>query len=174
MEIESVIQKAQEGNKEAFTWLIRTCQNSLYRLAKSILANEEDCGDAIQEAIFHAYQNIGKLQKPKFFQTWISRILIHECYQILRQKKKVVTLPVQRERGKVDTSYERVEFQEVLKELDESTRLLIHLYYYEDLSIRQIAEMLDIPEGTVKSRLYQARKLLSKKLGDSPKEVSQQ
>ena len=72
---------------EEFVNQISAAETSLYRVAKSILKNDEDCADAIQNAVLKAFDKIGTLKKEKYFRTWLTRILINECYQIMRKKK---------------------------------------------------------------------------------------
>ena len=72
---------------EEFVRQISESEKSLYRVAKSILKNDEDCADAIQNAVLKAFRNIGTLKQEKYFRTWLTRILINECYQIMRGKR---------------------------------------------------------------------------------------
>ena len=73
-----LIRKAMKGDAEAFIQLIELCEQSMYRSAKAILANEEDIGDAIQETILAAYKNLSALKEPRYFKTWLIRILINK------------------------------------------------------------------------------------------------
>ena len=81
---------AKKGNKEAYKRLIEQNKKYLFNIAISILGNEEDAGDAIGETIIKAYENIKNLREPKFFKTWITRILINESKKILISRGKVV------------------------------------------------------------------------------------
>ncbi|SID64161.1 RNA polymerase sigma factor SigM [Mycobacteroides abscessus subsp. abscessus] len=109
-------------------------------MARGLLSNDNDCADAIQETILKSFRSIRKLKQPKYFKTWITRILINECHNILRKKQTVV--PVE------DIEYYK-------------HRAPVILYYYEDFSVKEIAELLEISTGTVKSRLNRARAKLS-------------
>ena len=74
--------------KEQFGELIMTNKESLYRVAKSVLRNDDDCADAIEEAIVKGFENLRSLKKDEFAKTWLIRILLNECYSIYRFKQK--------------------------------------------------------------------------------------
>ena len=78
--------------KDVFIKEVRDAEAMLYHISKSILKNDSDCGDAVQETILKAYEKLPTLKKEKYFRTWITRILINECKGILRKRKNVHTL----------------------------------------------------------------------------------
>ena len=161
---------AQKGDKEAYSRLIETVKLKLYKTAMAILKNDDDTCDAIQETLISAYLNLNKLQSNEFFTTWIVRILINKCYDIIRKNKKIINV-ADKISKEVDTFYEmyseQSELELILKWMEEDLRTITVLYYYDDLSVKDIAIILDIPEGTVKSRLSRAREKISRmyKLG---------
>ena len=75
-------------NKEEFTQRVLEAESSLYRVAKSILINESDCEDAVQEAILTSYEKLGTLREDKYFKTWLTRILINSCFRAAKRRKK--------------------------------------------------------------------------------------
>lgn len=164
LENELDIRKAQRGDHEAFTRLFRQLEAQLYRVAKTILIQDEDCADALQETTLKVYKGLTSLKQPRFFKTWVIRILINECNQLLRMRERTVTVAEVPE--ETDASYNHfedsgaVDLQSCVNRLDESLRLAIVLFYYEDLSIKQIAGVLGISEGAVRARLHRARRLL--------------
>lgn len=168
LENELDIKKAQKGDHEAFTRLFRQLESQLYRLAKTILLKDEDCADALQETTLKVYKGLTNLKQPKFFKTWVIRILINECNQLLRMRERTIAVaeipeePVDSYVHFKDSG--NVDLQSFINQLDESLRLAIVLFYYDDLSIRQIADVLDISEGAVRARLHRARRLLSKQI----------
>ncbi|MFC3747314.1 sigma-70 family RNA polymerase sigma factor [Paenibacillus sp. GCM10012306] len=168
LENEMDIKKAQRGDHEAFIRLFRQLESQLYRLAKTILMKDEDCADALQETTLKVYKGLANLKEPKFFKTWVIRILINECNQLLRIRERTVVVAEVPEETDVSYAYFEnsgtVDLQSFINELDESLRLAIVLFYYEDLSIKQIADVLNISEGAVKARLHRARRLLSKQI----------
>lgn len=159
--MEELVIRAQNGDKQAFCLLIQSVKASLYRTARAFLKKESDCSDAIQETILKAYESIERLKKPAYFKTWITRILINQCKKMLLKQKKMVSLE---EYDKVPVShskeFEKIEVRELLDHLEESHRIVISLYYFEKYPLHEIAQILQIPEGTVKSRLFRARQNL--------------
>ena len=150
--------------KEQLGNLIIASEDSLYRIAKSLLYNDADCGDAIQEAIVKAFSKLHTLRNDKYAKTWIVRILMNECYAIMRKEKKLVSLEEISEKA----FYEREDYSDLYRavaELPEDMRLAVCLYYVEGFSIKEIAVIEDITESTVKNRLFRARKRLRKLLG---------
>ena len=156
--MERLVRKAQRGDKNAFMALIEKNQLALYRAAKAILHREEDVEDAVQETICKAFYKLSDLRQPKYFKTWLTRILINCCYDLLRQQKGLVPLEILPEEGASDERETSLDVQRVLAELGENDRLALTLYYLNDLPIKDIAEMLQISEGAVKQRLSHGRK----------------
>ncbi|MEH7389218.1 sigma-70 family RNA polymerase sigma factor [Bacillus sp. JJ1503] len=153
---------AQSGNQEAFIRLIRNCESSLYRVAKGILKEELDCADAIQETILKSYHSISKLKNPAYFKTWLIRILINECNDMLKKKQKSLSynnMENLAEPQKAENEFD--ELRAAISKLNENYRTVVVLFYFEDCSIKDIAQVLNIREGTVKSRLNRARAMLA-------------
>lgn len=92
LENELDIKKAQKGDHEAFSRLFRQLESQLYRLAKTILLKDEDCADALQETTLKVYKGLTNLKQPKFFKTWVIRILINECNQLLRMRERTIAV----------------------------------------------------------------------------------
>ncbi len=158
---------AVKGNKEAFKRLIEENKRYLYNIAISILQDEDEAGDAIGEAIIKAYENIKNLREPKYFKTWITRILINESKKILISRKKVISIESYDEeaiQSDEDSKEENMDLKKALKKLSKEQYDVIMLFYYNDLKINEISEILGIPEGTVKSRLSVAKGRLQKEL----------
>ena len=165
------VRKAQSGDKEAFVRLMEESQLSMYRTAKAILHNETDVEDAVQEALCRAFYKLHTLRQPKFFKTWLTRVLITCCYDLLRQQKGLLPLEVVlvvRARAAGDTP---VEVLGVGAELSENDRLILTLYYLNDLPVKEIARMLSITEGAAKMRLSHGRKKFRETYGDREQEV---
>ena len=156
--MERLVRKAQRGDKNAFMALIEQNQLALYRAAKAILHREEDVEDAVQEAICKAFYKLSDLRQPKYFKTWLTRILINCCYDLLRQQKGLVPLEILPEEGVSEERETSLDVQQVLRDLGENDRLVLTLYYLNDISVKDIAGMLAISEGAVKQRLSHGRK----------------
>lgn len=148
--------------KEAFAQSIVAMQETLYRVAYSILPQAADREDAVQECIRLAWQKQGSLREERYLQTWVIRILIHECYALLRRRKREVLtddLP-----GRDIPPDADLRLHDLFLSLDDKTRLPAVLYYIEGYETKEIAQMLHIPAGTVKSRLHRARAQLRAEL----------
>ena len=138
-----------------------------YKTAKAILKNEDDVEDAIQDALETAYRNIETLNEPKYFKTWMTRILMNKCYDILRKKSKVVPVESElMENNPDEKDYTgKVEMQMILDKLDDELKEIVVLFYFNDCKQDDISRILGIPKGTVKSRLHRARIELMALLG---------
>ena len=159
MNIEDV-RRAVEGDSEAIGKLITDNTQSMYRVAFSILKNEEEIYDAISNTTVIVFEKISSLRKEEFFKTWLTRILINECYKIYNQNKKIVYLENLNQEAGYNDTYTDFETRNLVKKLEKDLRETVILYYFEDFSVKEIAKVLEIPEGTVKSRLSRARKEL--------------
>ena len=140
--------------KDVFIKEVRDAEAMLYHISKSILKNDSDCGDAVQETILKAYEKLPTLKKEKYFRTWITRILINEEY-------------MDNMRLTEEDRYSHLYM--AIMELPEDLRILVTLYYLEGFSQKEISEALDIPEGTIKSRLSRAREFLKVQLSEEEK-----
>lgn len=160
MDINIRLAKAKKGNSTAFEKLINENTSSMYRVAQGILKTETDVSDAIQETIYKAYKGLPRLKNYCYFKTWLIKILINECNTILRYHKRIVPIAEVIQNDAVRDPHDKAEVMSTIKCLDEDLKLVTILFYYEDLSIKDIASIVNIPEGTVKSRLSRARKKL--------------
>lgn len=161
IQIERLVKAAKRKNADAFSKLIDSQMQSLYKTAYAILKNNEDAADAIQETILICWEKLPTLKKNQFFKTWITRILINECYKVLEQNKKIVYFEDEPfDEGKEDEH--DIEFKEVLDVLDEKYRVVTVLYYSQGFSTKEISRILNIPDNTVRTRLSRAREQLKK------------
>ncbi len=154
---ETLVIRAQQGNKEAFVQLIKEMEHSLYKISRAILLSDSECLDAVQETILIAYTTLHQIREPKFFKTWITRILINECNNIRKRQTKIVKMDGMLEPSITEQRDAIIDLQTAIHSLEPDLRTVITLYYYEDLSIKEIGTILDIASGTVKSRLNRAR-----------------
>lgn len=161
------VYKAKKGDNEAFLALIDQNRLSIYRVARGILKNEEDIKDAIQNTLIKAFQNIHTLKKDEYFKTWLIRILINECNEIFRKNKKNILLDenIGGLKEQYIDDYKNMDLVRSINLLNEELRILITLFYFEDISVHDISKILNIPQGTVKSRLSRARSKLREILG---------
>lgn len=159
----SIIKDAKNGNTEAFVALIDEYKTQMYKTAKAILKNEDDVCDAIQEALISCYKNIEKLKKEKYFKTWLIRITINKCYDIIEKNNSINNkiekiIPIEEEIS--NNIEDKIDLNKALRQLDNDLRIVTVLYYYDDIQVKDIADILEIPAGTVKSKLSRAREKL--------------
>ena len=164
--MDALVTAAKNGDKEAFVQLIRMNKQSLYKAAWVYLRNEQDIADALQNTILSCYEKIQGLREVKYFKTWLMRILMNECYNICRKSEKILPIDQYMEQIEAPQKESRHygELYEAVQELQEELRSPVVLYYVEDFSCREIAEILGISEGAVQKRLARAREKLKNRL----------
>lgn len=165
----SIITQIKNGDEQAFAQLIEEYKLPIYKTAKAILRDEDDVYDAIQDTALSIYKNIKNLKNEKYFKTWVIRITINKCYDIIAKRKlnDEKVLKVQSRMLEVNTSFDsniivKADLERTLDLLEEDLRMVTVLYYYNNLSISEISHILNIPKGTVKSRVFRAREKLYK------------
>jgi RNA polymerase sigma-70 factor, ECF subfamily len=155
------VKKAKRGNSKAFQKLIEAEKEKLNRMAYLYLKNESDAIDIVHETLYKAYISIEKLKEPDYFSTWLMRILINTALDFNKKNKWII--PVEElERYGNDENTERLHVEErldlvdAIARLEEKYKTVIILRYYNDLPIKEIAKILNCPEGTVKTNLHRA------------------
>lgn len=163
-----IVKKAKNGETQALEELIHMYEIKLYKTASSILDCEDDINDAVQQTIISVYKNIGKLKNDKSFGAWMFKILINKCKDIWNQnsnrEKKMIDLNDNQDipsNEKEDYSF----VNEALNKLTEEYKEVTILYYYDGFSVKEISKILNIPQGTIKTRLARARKKLERLIG---------
>lgn len=155
------VKRAKQGNKEAFCNLIRMNKIAIYRVAKSILSKEDDVEDAVSEAILKAYKNIKFLKNEAFFKTWLIRIVINESNNLYKKRSKEIIVDKEHFNNiKVNDNYKDLSLYNAINSLDEDLRTTTILFYFEDMKYKDIAKVLNVKEGTIKSRLSRAKEKL--------------
>lgn len=162
--MEELVRKAKRGDSSDFAELVRLCTQSMYRVAWTYLGNDEDAADAISETVLVCYEKIETLKKDAYFKTWMIRILINQCKDILKHRSRIQSKAEMQESAFEDSGYIDCEWKEVLSCLDEKYRIILLLYYTREMDTREIAELLDISRNTVITRLARGRKLLKREL----------
>lgn len=156
--------------KGEFTKLIEENKLKFYKTAKVILKNDDDIYDALQEALISMYQNYKQLKEKKYFSTWSTRIVINKCYDLIRKNRNnIIPIDEKVENDMKIAQYDKYEVDEygiknAMKYLNEDLNLIVILYYYDNYSVKEISQIINVPEGTVKSRLSKAREVLKQKL----------
>lgn len=172
---EKLAQKVQEGDKEQFGVIMERYQQKLFRYGKKFLSNPDNIEDVVQDVFIKTYQNIQSFDVSQKFSPWIYRIA-HNTYINALKKNALSPLylfdfdtlishtvfedPIQREK-------EQKEMKEIvdkgLKEVESKYREILVLYYIEELSYKEIAEILHVPIGTVGVRIMRAKEILKEK-----------
>lgn len=158
--MDKLIQKAKDKDADAFEKLMQGQMQSLYKTAWAMLGNDEDVADTIQETILTCYEKIGQLKTDAYFHTWLIRILINKCNDLLRKRSRTQLMEEPIEIAVTEDAYENAEWKEVLRVLDEKYRVVVILYYIEGFSTDDISKILGLSKSAVRSRLLRAKKQL--------------
>lgn len=162
-----IVKRAKEGESQALEELIHMYEIKMYKTAKTILNCEDDINEAIQQTIILVYKKINQLKNDKSFGTWIMKILVNQCKKIWNQNNKRDEKHIELEDNIKFTTPEKEDYSFVnkaMEKLSDEYKEVTILYYYDEFSIKEISKILNIPKGTVKSRLARARQTLSKLL----------
>lgn len=144
---------------------VENLEKSMYLLALSTVKNDYDAEDAMQSAILKAYENLDQLKAAEKFKPWLFKILINECYRLLNDKKYNADIDELTDIRETEENLEdRITLWETVNSLDYEYRMVIILFYYEGMKIRDIAKTLEISEANVKKRLQRARQQLGEML----------
>lgn len=163
-EIEQLVRRAKKRDPDAFTELMQLHEKDMYRTASAILPQDADIADAIQETILTVWEKIDTLQKNRYFKTWMIRILINKCKDILRSGRRMICVEELPEQAAKDTveAEANLEWKEALWGLDEKYRLIVVLFYAEGLRTAEIGKLLQLPDSTVRTRLARGREQLAR------------
>ena len=130
-----------------------------YRLAYSYMRNEDDALDVVQESAYRAIRDCRKVRNKDYLSTWIYRIVVNTALDMLRRKKKE-NITEELPEIPVEDQYQDLELRTVLNQLDDKSRTIILLRYFEDLKLEDIADIVGDNLNTVKARLYRSLKKL--------------
>ena len=175
----ALILSSQKGDKQAFGLIVKRYMQRAYFVALGFVGVHEDALDLSQEAFVRSYKAIKRFDPEKKFFTWFYQILRHCCYNFLRdQRKRVYTFSEMstsalldirdEEKNRPDRIVETKELAQsvwrTIQELDDHEKEIILLREFQEMSYQEIADLLNIPMGTVMSRLYSARKKLAHRI----------
>lgn len=142
----------------------------MYHISWSLLRNTEDCADAVQEALTRAWQKRASLRNPDQFKPWLMRILINQCNDMLRRRRRQNAFPLE-EAGELAAEQPKESaLLDTLGCLRPELRLVMVLHYLEGCTVEEIARITRTPAGTVKSRMKRARKELGELIAQERKE----
>ena len=180
-----LVSKAQKGDSVAMDQLFGAFYNDVYYFALKTVKDSDTACDITQESFLEIIKTIGELKEPAAFVTWMKQVTYHQCTRYFKKKKEVLveededgntifdTLVDESEGAIPAEVYEKEEFRktilDIINELTEQQRSAVMMYYFDELTVGQIAEIQRVSEGTVKSRLNYARKALKKSVEDYEK-----
>lgn len=145
----SRIKQALKNNDEAFVELIQEKQLKLTKIAYRYCMNETMAQDALSETIYKAYRYRKKCKQPEYFDTWITRILINECYnEIKKNRYDELTIDIN------DPKHQDLALRSMVYDLDEPERTIIVLHFFEGYTLKEISEILEMSLNTVKTKYY--------------------
>ena len=167
---EEIIRRWKKGERDAFDTVYEAYKNLARRTAYLICKNQADSEDIVQETFVKCHLHIRELKKEKEFKAWMLKILVRCSWQFLKKKNRelpddesVVRFQDQEIPGLLDIELKKEREREIfssIQKLSDKHRIVIILYYYDEMSVKEIAKILGCMEGTVKSRLYTARNQL--------------
>jgi len=170
----SLIDRARNGDLDAFETIVRTRMDVVYRLTFAILVNEADARDAAQETFVAAWRQLRRLREPDRFDAWLQRVAVNACRMTLRARgrRRIREIPTSSvvamaDRSATEPSAERDSrhLDAALARLPVDQRAILVLHHLEGRSLAELAAILDVPIGTAKSRLFAARRALASFLG---------
>ncbi len=177
MDEKKLIKRIKSGDRYAFDELVREYQTKVIHIAYAMLSDYEEANDAAQETFVKVYRFVDNFRHDSSLSTWIYRITKNVCLDFLRKRKEAtISIDEENEDGKrieiedssktpekiAEENERRKLLRKALAELDDNSRMMITLYELEGMSYDEIADILKIPVGTVKSRLNRAREKLKK------------
>ncbi|SDN28189.1 RNA polymerase sigma-70 factor, ECF subfamily [Fictibacillus solisalsi] len=157
---------AIKGDGEAFMKLMKLFKLDLYKTALSYLHNEEEALEAIQEVTYRAYKHLRSMKQPAYFKTWLIRIMINYCNDQLKNNIRITVNAELLQSYGISENHTVMELKDAMQGLDERSREILTLKYFHDLKIKEIAQALQCPEGTVKTWLNKALKMLRDRLDE--------
>lgn len=162
---EWLVMESQLGEKEAFNTLVKNWEQRYFLYALNRLKNREAAKDVTQESLISISKSLRKLSDPASFPKWSFRIVERRCVDWLRKIiREREFIQVQEELPEIpirDGIEDKLSVEQLLSKMDSRLATILRLYYLEALTIQEIAEVSDVPSGTVKSRLFYARKMMT-------------
>lgn len=151
-----------EQKKQLFETYILENLDSAYRFAYTYAKKKEDAEDIVSESIVKALKSIHQLKNPQYMKVWFYRIIVNTSLTFLKGKHKVIALGNEdlEEKAGVEDTYDKMTFQDMIESLDEKYKIILVLRFFEDMTLSEIAHVLELNENTVKTRFYKALKLL--------------
>jgi RNA polymerase sigma factor (sigma-70 family) len=157
-----LVELAQRGDQDAFAVLVRGSVDRLETAARLIVRDPELARDVVQESYLRAWRDLRSLRDPDKFDGWLHRLTVNSCLELLRRRRRrpieieITSLHAPSEPDTSSLVAERDAIDGVLRRLDGPGRAIVVLHYYLGMPLTEVATVLAIPVGTVKSRLHRA------------------
>lgn len=165
-----LIKKAIKGDTKALGKILRKNHEYIYKMAYIYIGNKEDALDIMQEATIQSMSSIHTLKEPSYFLTWFCTIMARQASKVIKQKIQIRELQNSPEFEEEDdlekNENQAIDVLESVMNLEDKYRLILQLFYYQGFSVKEISELLKMPEGTVKTNLKRGREALRKVLGE--------
>jgi RNA polymerase sigma-70 factor (ECF subfamily) len=160
-----LVERAQRGDRDAFAELASAISDRLYSTAQRILRDPDAAGDALQAALVAIWRDLPTLRDPDRFVAWAYRVLVRRCQADRRRARRSLALvdiePALATTGDVQVSVAlHDELERAFRTLTDDQRSVLVLTYYRELTIEEVAEVMGVPPGTVKSRLHYAKQAM--------------
>lgn len=161
----SLVERAQRGDREAFTSLAFELSDRLFAAAHRILRDFDSAGDALQVTLLRLWRDLPSLRDPDLIEGWAYRVLVRACHDQLRKQRRqppmLRVLPADQAEPDASAAVaDREQLERAFRTLTTEQRAAIVLQYYRGLTLDEIAEILHLPVGTVRSRLHYAKRAL--------------
>ena len=164
----SLIDRARNGDLDAFESIVRARMDAVYRLTAAILGDPADAADAAQETFVAAWRELSRLRETDRFEAWLQRVAVNAARQTLRGRRRRRVREIPSSLAAIDTSVaaesepsDAAILDSAMARLSVEQRSILVLHHLEGRSVAEIAEVLAIPVGTAKSRLFAARRALA-------------
>jgi len=174
------INRVKRGDTEAFTWLVDTYKDMVYTICVRMLTIEADAEEAAQDVFVKAYRSIQGFQGKSKFSTWLYRIAYNQCISVIRKKVKMIDLVDEMPEAEVDerdmnglesiSAKERSRYLKVaIEALPETDGVIVTLFYYDELSLEEIAEITGLTNSNIRIKLHRSRKKMYQVISESLK-----
>lgn len=162
--MEELLEKALNGDKDAYVELMESIRIDMYKIARVRLRNIEDVNDAIHETILKSYKYLHQLQNKELFKSWIIKILINECNRIYNFNKsqknifyRLIGSNEYLSENPITLAEDDMDFNRFLEPLNYDEKMIMTLYYKSKFTTGEIADILDTNVNTIKSRFLRAK-----------------
>lgn len=174
---EELVRRYLEGDTQAFTSLVERHQTRVFNVALRVLGDPDDARDAAQDAFLTMVRKLSQFRGDAAFTTWLHRVTVNACYDMLRKRRRTPMLRLAGDDGEpmpdlgppapdhADAAADTIDVARALREIPDDYRIVLVLADVRDLPYEEIARVLDIPIGTVKSRVHRGRIALGRAMG---------